>query len=53
MWKEPSNLNQLFERFLIPAAAKVISRVLSGRDFEYNNEVVDALMPGIKKHKRK
>ena len=53
MWKEPSNLNQLFERFLIPAAAKVISRVLSGRDFEYNNEVVDALMPGIKKNKRK
>ena len=53
MWKEPSNLNQFFERFLIPAVAKIISKVLSGREFEYNNEVMDALMPGIKKNKKK
>jgi hypothetical protein len=51
-WKEPSNLKQYFERFLIPAAAKVISKVLSGRDFEYNDEVIDALMPGIKQNKK-
>jgi hypothetical protein len=53
MWKEPSNLNQFFERFLIPAVAKIISKVISGREFEYNNEVMDALMPGIKKNKKK
>ncbi len=51
-WKEPSNLKQYFEQFLIPAAAKVISKVLSGRDFEYNDEVIDALMPGIKQNKK-
>jgi hypothetical protein len=51
--KEPSNLNHYFEQFLIPVAAKVISKVLSGRDFEYSNEVADALLPGIKKNKRK
>jgi hypothetical protein len=53
MWKEPSNLNQFFEWFLIPAVAKIISKVLSGREFEYNNEVMDALMPGTKKNKKK
>jgi hypothetical protein len=53
MWKEPSNLNQFFERFLIPAVAKIISKVLSGREFEYNNDVMDVLMPGIKKNKKK
>ena len=53
MWKEPSNLNQFFERFLIPAVAKIISKIISGREFEYNNEVMDALMPGIKKNKKK
>jgi hypothetical protein len=51
--KKPSNLNHYFERFLIPGVAKVISKVLSGRDFEYSNEVEDALLPGIKKNKKK
>jgi hypothetical protein len=53
MWKEPSTLNQYFEQFLIPAAAKIISKVLAHRDFEYNNEVIDVLMPGTKKIKGK
>jgi hypothetical protein len=51
--KEPSNLHHYFERFLIPVAAKVISKVLSGRDFEYIDEVEDALLPGIKKNKKR
>ena len=53
MWKEPSNLNNFFERFLIPSAAKIISKVLSGRDFDYYSEVIDALSPGVKQKKQK
>jgi hypothetical protein len=53
-WKEPPHLNLYFERFLIPATAKIISKVLSGRDFDYCDEVADVLMPGTKlKYKKK
>ncbi len=47
--EEPANLPEFFERFLIPACAKIISKILSGRDFEYCDEVADVLMPGTKR----
>jgi hypothetical protein len=46
----PEN-KKYFEQFAIPAAAKIISRTLAGKETNYLQEVADTLLPG-KKTKR-
>jgi hypothetical protein len=50
----PSNsLKDFFEKFALPAAAKIISKKLSGAKLDYDSEVKDTLLPVKKDEKRR
>ncbi|MCX5894873.1 MAG: hypothetical protein NTZ51_03440 [Proteobacteria bacterium] len=51
-YSNSTDMNQYFEQFAIPAAAKILSRVLSGRGVDYACEVKNTLLP-IEQPKRK
>ncbi len=44
--KEPHDNKKYFEQFAIPAAAKIVSRVLAGKMPDYLHEVMNTLLPG-------
>lgn len=52
-FKHPSNICSFFETFAIPAAAKIISRTLSGATVDYVREVADTLLPVAEKKKKR
>ena len=52
-FKHPSNISSFFETFAIPAAAKIISRTLSGATVDYVREVADTLLPVAKPKKKR
>jgi len=41
---DPKNIKNYYEDFAIPAAAKVLSRVFSGSDVDYDKEVIETLI---------
>jgi hypothetical protein len=43
--KEPHDNKKYFEQFAIPAAAKIVSRVLAGKMPDYLHEVMNTLLP--------
>jgi len=46
---EPSKIDNFFETYAIPTAAKIVSRVLAGVDVDYAQEAANTLFPDVKK----
>jgi len=53
LYREQPDTQKYFEQFAIPAAAKIISRVLSGRKTDYLKEVMDTIVPAENKKTKK